>query len=81
MKAYISKYALTADVYEVEGAIEPTAGIHRLFIRKDTREDYILGVDAHETREAALADAEARREARIKALEKQIVKLKALKFK
>lgn len=78
MKAYISKYALTADVYEKDGYVSP-AGY--FFTVPGTGLGMKLGQDAHLTREAALIDAEARRDARIKQLEKQIQKLKALKFK
>lgn len=77
MKAWISKYALSADVYEKEGTV--SGGL--FFTYDCTLGPMKMAVDAHLTKEAAIADAERRRTERIASLENQIKKLKALKFK
>jgi len=81
MKVWVSKYALTKltdGVYETEAVIaERTKYVYEQpglrFVSK-------LGFGAHETREAAVADAEKRRTARIASLRRQIARLEKLSF-
>lgn len=77
MRVWVSKYALTHTVYEDN----VTHAEDRRYVRGASwRAWYRLGRDAHESREAAVKDAERRRTAKIDALKKQIAKLEALKF-
>ncbi|HEY4288248.1 MAG TPA: hypothetical protein VGN00_14185 [Puia sp.] len=78
MKAYISKYALTADVYEVEGRLD---GLVFRYQRKGIEAALLWCVEVHATKEQAVSMADRRRDDRIKSLEKQIHKLKMLEFK
>lgn len=78
MKFWITKYALTQNVYCIKGEV---CGEYMLReIGRGVGQSFYHGRDWHKTKEAALADAEHRRAAKIRALEKQIAKLKALKF-
>lgn len=77
MKVWISKYALSAGVQEVECgditdgcAYSPYGGCNWLK----------MGIDAHDSREEAVAKAEKDRIKKIASLEKQIKKLKAKTF-
>ena len=79
MKAYISKYALRADVYDMEGCEE--GGFFFPNRSGPLDKGMKLGLDAHLTRDAAIVDAERRRQERIASLEKQLRKLKLLNFK
>lgn len=78
---YITKYALSSGILEREQVdidgrmavvVEP-GGLNR--------RGYYHGSDWHLTREAALADAEKRRVARIASLKKQIEKLEKLQLR
>lgn len=74
---YISKYALTA-------------GIHEVQVEKESRDGFIcpvrymtyykIGRDIHETRAEAVEAAEAARLKKIKSLKAQLRKLEALSF-
>lgn len=82
MKAYITKYALTLGVQEIEGEISKTCSSmftvpHISWNRNFHRE----GRDWHRTREAAVKRAEMMRLNKIASLKKSIVKLKSLEFK
>ena len=79
MKAYITQYALSRGIYEIEAKatsfdymIRECGGLH-------------IGVTYHkphwhETREAAIEQAEKMRVKKIESLKKQIEKLEKLKF-
>ena len=77
---FITRYALTMGVYAVEardcedGMIEfrPSGGCIQYF--------HTEGRDWHRTFDAAVARAEELRAAKIKSVEKQLAKLRALKF-
>jgi len=76
IKVWVSKYALTDGVVEQDardlgaGCVMPAGFIHWI----------TLGKDAHLTREAALQVAEAMRLKKIASLEKQLKKLKEMRF-
>lgn len=75
---YLTAYALAS-------------GIETSAVRREHEDGYVsledrgfdiykIGRDVFETFDAAVADAKARRDKKIKSLEKQIAKLRALKF-
>jgi len=76
MKAYVTKYALTRGIQEVE-------------VTHETNYPEMIWINAfeiyhkpfwHETREEAVLHAEKLREAKLKSIEKQVKRIKALKF-
>lgn len=77
--AYISKYALSVGIKTIvaevsaDGVVYNTANRWQEFYHGEGRE-------WHRTRESAVADAEARRVAKIASLKKQITKLEKLRF-
>lgn len=79
MKVYVTKYALTLGIQErevkegVNDSVIETSGFM-------PQTHYIEGKGWHRTIESAKREAERMRESRIKALEKQIEKLKGLTF-
>jgi hypothetical protein len=82
MKAYITKYALTSGIQEVDDASEPEYESRMISVRS-------LGVFAnfhgegrewHRTKESAVAKAEQMRLAKIVSLKKSIKKLESLNF-
>lgn len=82
MKVWVSKYALTEGIEEFGDAeLGPTGAYVRVGPPTyGTRRVEYFGRDAHETREAAVADAERRRVAKIASLKRQIARLEALRF-
>jgi len=75
---WISKYALSTGLTEHkveirDGAAYPGAPFPSFV-------GFAMGKDAHETREAAVAAAEAARKKKLIALKKQIAKIECLKF-
>lgn len=75
MKLFITKYALTNGIEEVEGTLDRgCASTHDRFTR------YFYGNDWHLTREKAITRAEQMRVSKIASLKKQITKLEGLKF-
>lgn len=75
MKMWISAYALSSGIRNEEGHLNTdgdyfTSGLGF----------YPVGKHAHETRDAALAAAEAARIKKIASLKKQIAKLEKMKF-
>ena len=83
MKAYITKYALTHGITVVDATLcDPN--IYKRMISVSPARGYGLvryyGDEWHETPEAALADAEKRRQAKIKSLKKSLAKLEARTF-
>lgn len=80
MKVFITKYALTTGIHERD--VEEMG--HGVVKDKDTfmsQYFYVEGKGWHRTMESALKEANRMRDSRIKALEKQIFKLKQLTFK
>jgi hypothetical protein len=86
MKFYITKYALSQGIKEVEGEVHPTIGNGQMLTREKAIGAWVTetyhgeGKDWHRTHAAAVAKAEAMRLAKISALNRQIAKLQQLKF-
>ena len=83
MKAYVSKYALTGGVSEVEGAIVTGTSGTKYFKPVGQRYTHPLltvGKDVHETREAAVEAAEFLRARKLASLRKQIAKIESISF-
>ena len=81
MKFFLSKYALTGGIKEAEGKM--IAGDMKGFIyaKLDGYESiYVIGRDVHETREAAVEEAETMRKRKIASLRRQIAKIEELDF-
>lgn len=82
---WITKYALSGGIFSIESEAE-TESFHAPgdWWVKDTRGNTSWGhfrkSEAFDTREAAVADAEARRRKKIDSLKKQIAKLEKLTF-
>jgi hypothetical protein len=72
---FVTKYALSGGIQELEGEI--TMGS---YFSVKPHGFYSIGRDAFRTRGEALADAEKRRVTKIGSLERQIAKLRKLKF-
>ena len=83
MKVFVTKYALSSGIQEVEG--ELAASTPSMFCQKTTSgwTTYYHGEGKkwHRTKEGALAKAEAMRVAKIASLRKQITKLQEMTFK
>ena len=84
MKAYVSKYALTGGVSEVEGAIVTGRSGAKYFKRAGQRYTHhqllTVGKDVHETREAAVEAAEFLRARKLASLRRQISKIESISF-
>ena len=84
MKAYVSKYALTGGVSEVEGAIVTGRSGTKYFKRVGQRYTHhqllTVGKDVHETREAAVEAAESLRVRKLASLRRQIAKIESISF-
>jgi hypothetical protein len=83
MKAYITKYALTLGIMEVEAEQSPVApNMVSWKIPSEWYENHAHGEgkDWHRTKESAVARAEKMRLAKISSLKKAIKKLESLKF-
>lgn len=82
---YCTKYALSLGVIEFEPRATGDADDGYVYAEKGSKLGYWtvmkLRRDAFETKEAAIADANARREKKIKSLEKQIAMLRRMEFK
>lgn len=76
MKAYITKYALTKGIFEVdcERLSEDRIRVFSVVTQ------YYSGYDWYYTKEAAIVRAKEMQDAKIKSMEKQLQKLKGLKF-
>lgn len=81
MKFYITKYALTDGIKEVE-APEPTDQETTLVLTggRFTQYAHVEGLEWHRTKESAKKRAEIMREKRIASHKKQIEKLSKLEF-
>lgn len=76
-KMWVSKYALTSQVREVDASFA-FAGRHKYYhFEDDDWRTLRLGTEIHETKELAEKAASAMRLKRIKSLEKQISQIKA----
>ena len=83
MKAYVSKYALTGGVSEVEGAIVTGTSGTKYFKQAGKRYTHPLltvGKDVHETREDAVEAAEFLRARKLASLRRQISKIESISF-
>ena len=83
MKAYVSKYALTGGVSEVEGAIVTGTSGTTYFKPAGQRHTpllLIVGKEVHETREAAVEAAEFLRARKLASLRRQISKIESISF-
>jgi len=80
MKVWIAKYALTQGIFEIEATL--CAEISTKMIREVGCKYSTLyhGNDWHETREAAIAQAEVMRKKKIASVKKLLLGLEALKF-
>lgn len=74
MKVWITKYALTKGIREFEGELRGSAVVGPHFV------EWFYPPDWHKSREDAIAWAEKMRQKKIASLEKQIDRLKSLKF-
>jgi len=78
MKVWITKYAITRGIVEAESTpIEGDAVVAKI---PDQWENYFRKPYWHETKEAAIAQAETMRQKKIKSLEREIEKIKKLTF-
>lgn len=75
---WLSKYALTAGIKEVNADIRGDSAYPGAPYASFT--SYVMGKDAHETRDMAVMAAEAARKKKLASLKKQVAALEALKF-
>lgn len=80
MKVWITKYALTQGIYEVEGETSFRDGMFCVPKTEKTFAAYYHKPDWHETKAEAIARAEQMRANKLKSLDKQIAKIKAMRF-
>lgn len=79
MKMYVSKYALSSGIQEVEGSAHYNDSNY--FVTPNGFNAYRIGTDAFLTLPEAQEAAEKARVRKIKALENQIAKLQKLSFR
>lgn len=86
MKFWVTKYALSAGIIEVEGEISNTCDDMLVCQRvgvlasRSRYDEYFHGKDWHRTKVSAITRAEDMRVAKIASLEKQLKKLKGFRF-
>jgi hypothetical protein len=82
MKAYITRFALTNGIEEVDGKVADTQPTMFVYRTEESRlaNMYAHGNDWHKTYEAAVARAEVMRSKKIASLKKSLAKLEALVF-
>lgn len=80
MKFWISKYALTMGIYEIEAPVSEH-GDDRRYASGGRSGFFRIGRDAHELREDAVAATEKKRTAKLASIQKQVARIKALNFK
>lgn len=76
-KMWVSKYALTSEVREVDATFSYEAGGHYYRTSDSDFRSLRLGTDIHVSKELAQKAADAMRAKKIKSLEKQIAQIKA----
>lgn len=76
---YVTKYALTEGPFKVEDA-KLVKSDFATYKKGDSYTQYVHGKDFWLTPEEALADCERRRQAKIKSIEKQKLKLENIEF-
>lgn len=79
-KMWISRYALTQGIYERAGEVRNGYFCHRAGGAASFGVLMKVGTDAHATKEAAIAAAEAMRAKKLRSMEKQMHKLRDLEF-
>ncbi|MGO4561008.1 hypothetical protein [Rhizobiales bacterium 3FA27D7] len=79
MKVYISKYALSTGITEIEGEISSSYPEY-VYASAPYRQHFKLGIDAHHSREDAVFAANTMRSRRIFSLKKQLARLEKLSF-
>lgn len=82
MKVWITKYALSSGIFQIEGEISAT-NQDAIKVQRAGRYPELFwkeGKDWHKTEESAKEHCRLMREAKISSLNKQIQKLKNLKF-
>jgi hypothetical protein len=77
-KVWLSKYALSGGISEYQAEIRDGKAYPGKPFMSFTA--FQLGKDAHETKEGAIAAAEAARKKKVAALKKQIAKLEVMEF-
>ena len=77
-KFYVTKYALTAGIKEIEGEVK-TEGSNQL-VYDSHWNSYRVGSDCFLSLKEAIDKAESMRKNKIESLQKQIDKLKSIKF-
>lgn len=80
MKAYITKYALTNGIEEVDGNFVGGQTFERTDIGRNPFRPYERKPDWHETREDAVKRANEMRDKAIKSAEKKLAKLRKMRF-
>jgi len=78
MKVWITKYALTKGIYEVESELTPVTDSPGKFYASPHK--HALTRDWAPTREEAVAQAEKMRDRKLLSIAKQVAKLKAKVF-
>lgn len=83
MKVWITKYALTKGIFEVDAKEGETSLTETPFVSwmGDYGKEYTFGKSWWRDRESAVIRARDMRDAKLKSLFKQIYKLEALEFK
>ena len=74
MTVYITKYALTRGIIKIDGVLDSASNSIRVDWTRYHKPDW------HMNRSVAVDQAERMRLAKIKSLEKQLAKMKALRF-
>jgi len=78
IKVWISKYALASGIAEHEAEIKGDTAYPGAPFMSFT--GFVMGKDAHDSREGAVVAAEAMRVKKIASVKKQLVKLEKLRF-
>ena len=79
MKVWITKYALTTGIYEIEAEITENGSAYDMHASLPTFY-HKEGKDWHRTKESAIKKAEEMRQKKIESLKKQIEKLEEMRF-
>jgi len=83
MKVWVTKYALSEGILELDAALYKTDGMQEYVVVRNERfpcRTFFCANEWHYTKEAAIARAEEMRIKKLQSLNKQIKKLSALKF-